>query len=408
MLFAGLKVWGLCQIWRFESGVLILVYPKAQKSEKMQSSSPQVTTNLYINPSYITGRFDTTQKTRSKLQFNARVSNFKANYHRGKVSKQSARKIRMAVQWLVLMADKKKVWDKHSCKMIDYRAGLATVSLPTGCTNVSERFFRDTLLVSILSAMNYRWGLKNYVWKIERQKNGTLHAHITLDKFIDHKWLLSKWCSTLDKHGLLEEYRSRFQQMSVKDYVNYRQSRDQHNYKTRFKSHIQYTKSLIAAYQKGEKSNWSLPNCTDIHAVKNVRHLAAYMVKYMSKDPNLGIDFKGRYWACSHSLSKLRSIKVNLPECDLPRFTKFINQSITGLEDIYYINKRDQDVRFLGFIYFLKRSVSQLYQNPFLSQLFGIVKSLYDSSGLDELPEFELRRDHDKMFNLNPIYQHAN
>ena len=374
----------------------------------MTNQTTEVTTNLYINPSYITGRYDVARKPRSKLQQNHTISNFTSNNHRGKISKQSKRKIRMAIQWMVLLAEKKKVWDRTTAKFIDYKAGLLTVSLPTGCTNVSEIFFRDTLLTSILSASNYQWGLANYVWKIERQKNGTLHAHITVDKFIDHRWLLSKWCTILDKHGLLEEYRSKFNSMTGRDYIDYRKRLDHMNYRKKFKSEIDYVKSLVNAYKKGEENNWSRPNCTDIHAVKNIRSLASYMVKYMSKDPNLGENFKGRYWSSSHSLSKLKSITVSLPEKDLPKFTRYIEPSTTGLEDIYYLSKIDGEPHFLGCIYFLKRSLNELYSNPFLNQLFGLIRSLYHSSRLDDLPYLSLEPCPTHSFTFKTKYPNAN
>lgn len=365
-------------------------------------------TNLYINPSYITARYDVNRKPRTKLQMGTRIKNFQCNRPKGVLSDNSMKKIRLAVQWLVFLAEKKKVWENSSQSFVLYRAGLATVSLPTGCTNVSEGFFRDSLLNSIISAMNYRWGLKNYIWKIERQKNGTLHAHITIDKFINHKWLLEKWCTTLDKHGLLEEYRTKFQSMNLKDYVRYRKSTDYSGYRVRFLSEALYVKAIIKAYRKGESDNWSKPNCTDIHAVRDVKNLASYMVKYMCKDPKLGIDFKGRYWSSSHSLSKLKSITVSLVEKNIIQFSKFIEPAISGLEEFYYITRDGLDVRFLGCIYFLKRSALTIEGSTFLSQLFGLIRTLYNNSALDDLPEMHLEYNSHREFKLHKIYDHAN
>lgn len=380
-----------------------MVYHKAQISEKVQSMTADITANLYVNPSYITARYDVARKPRTHLQQVTRSQNFKSNSHKGKVSKASARKIRTAIQWLVLLADTKKVWSAENQKLVPYKAGLATVSLPTGCTNVQEEFFRDTLLSSILSAMNYKFGLKNYIWKMERQGNGTLHAHITIDKFIPHEWLLVTWCKILEKHGLLEEYRSKFQAMSLRDYVNYRRARDHRSYVDKFPSFMAYTKSLIRAYSKGKSNEWKRPNCTDIHAVKKVKYLAAYMVKYMSKDPQLGPSFKGRYWACSHSLSKLRCIRVSLPEMDIPKFTQYIQSFTTGIEELYYISKSLGEPVFLGCLYFLKRSTRSLYSNPVLHQLFSTLKTLYDASNLDKLPYFSLSPHPTHTFRLHKI-----
>lgn len=387
--------------------LLLLVYHMAQKSENIETRDIEITTNLYVNPSYITARYDVIRKERTALQRSTLKTNFADNNHNGKVSANAAKKIRLAVQWLVMLADEKKVWDAQHQKMMPYRAGLATVSLPTGCENVSEKFFRDTLLVSILSAMDYKWGLKNYIWKIERQKNGTLHAHITVDKFIPHKWLLETWNRLLDKHGLLEEYSEKFKAMSLRSYVAYRQSTDTKNYTVRFKSHRSYVEALVNAYRKGESQGWKMPNCTDIHAVKNVRNLASYMVKYMSKDPNLGESFKGRFWACSHALSKLRTITVNLPEKDMGKFDAYITNETTGYQDLMYFRRLDGEPVFLGVIYFLKKSRQALNTNPFLNQLFKIIRSLYHSSRLDDLPFFKLVSDPVSTFTLQKIHNYA-
>lgn len=368
----------------------------------------ELTTNLYVNPSYITARYDFPTKQRTKLQEVTRIQNFKSNTFTGVVSKHSIRKIRLAVQWLVALAKTKQVRCPNTNKTFHYRAGLATVSLPTGCENVHEAFFRDTLLTSLLDAMKYRFDLKNYIWKIEKQKRGTLHVHITLDQFIPYDWLNDQWCKILDKHGLLEEYRSRFSAMSRADYVKHRLSTDSDNYSKFFPSHLAYIKSLIRAYKAGTSNNWSRPNCTDIHAIKNVKNLASYMVKYLSKDPGLSEGFKGRYWACSHSLSKLRTITVNIPEREMSQFSTYIESCTVGSEDLYYFRKLDNEPVFLGAIYFLKRSFSALFNNPFLRSLFQIIRSLYHSSRMDDIPYFVLTSQNSLNFQLKTIYQNAN
>src|SRR5699024_11871910 len=70
--------------------------------------------------------------------------------------------------------------------------------------------------------------------------------------------------------------------------------------------------TLFRSY--GNKTNWSNPNCTDVHSVKNVKNLASYMAKYLTKDlcdeEQGGIiaesakELKGRLWFCSRSLSR--------------------------------------------------------------------------------------------------------
>ena len=43
-------------------------------------------------------------------------------------------------------------------------------------------------------------------------------------------------------------------------------------------------KNQLKAYQKGKHSNWSNPNTTDIHSVRFINNVGAYVTKYMIKN----------------------------------------------------------------------------------------------------------------------------
>lgn len=387
--------------------ILPLVYRKAQILEKVQHREVQVQNNLYVNPTYITARYDVTGYQRSELQRYTLKKNFQKRESGQVVSKNSKRKIRTAIQWLVQLAEPKRITDPATLKKFTYRAGLVTLSLPTGNTQCHPIFFREVLLRSMLDKMAYEWDLRNYVWKIERQERGALHVHITVDKFIPYKWLNSKWCSLLDKHGLLEDYRSRFQDLSCREYVNYRRKSDSPNVRNRYKSEYSYTRAIVQAYRRNREIGWSRPNCSDVHSVKQVRNLAAYMIKYISKDPKLGEDFKGRYWSSSHSLSKLKTIRISIQDDQLPDFSKSIQDLVYREEDLYYISKIDQEPRFLGVVWILKSGFKAIEQNSFFNQLLGIIRAIYHKSDISELPFLSLARDKFNNLVINKSYQYA-
>jgi len=391
----------------FSDKMFTLVYLKAQKSENMNDTETQVTTSIYLNPAYATARYDVRQKQRSVLQRYHTQRNFLTNTNTGTISKQTSRKIRLAVQWLVCMSDVKKVIDPVTGKAHNYRTGLLTLSLPTGCANVTPAFFRDVLMRSFFDAAQYRWGLKNYIWKIEKQARGALHVHITLDKYIPYQWINEKWCQILDKATLLEEYREKFSRMSCGDYILYRRGIDHQKMVNRFQSYKLYIDSLKKAFKKGRDENWSNPNCTDIHSVKKVKWLAAYMCKYLSKDPNLGADFKGRYWSCSHSLSKLRTVRLDIPEEDFIPFSHYLEQFTTGVEEIFYISKVDGDVHFLGCMYFFKKSIRAINSCSVIRQAFALLKSMYNQSRLDEMPFLTIVPDKRSNYKLQKLYVDA-
>jgi len=384
-----------------------LVYRKAQILEKLPTQSIEVQNNLYVNPGYVTARYDVIGLQRSQSQIAARLRNFKKRPSGAIISDQSKRKIRTAIQWLVQLAEPKTIRDPKTLKQFSYRAGLVTLSLPTGNTQCSPVFFREVLLRSMLDAMNYEWGLRNYIWKIEKQKRGALHVHITVDKYIPYKWLNDKWCSLLDKHGLLEDYREKFASMSCREYVQLRRNSDSAQVRSRYKSEFRYTRAIVRAFLSGRKSGWSRPNCSDVHSVKNIRHLSAYMAKYMSKDPNLGEDFKGRFWSCSHTLSKLKSIRVSIQDDCLPDFDKCIEKLVYSYQDLYYVSKIDQEPHFLGCMWFLRNSAKAIESNRFFSQLLSIIKSIYHHSDISELPFLSLARDKLNNLVINKSFNYA-
>lgn len=346
---------------------------------------------LYFSPSMLTARYLNRSTKRSARQISAFHQNFETNEYKGRVSRHTAAKIRRAIQWLVFLAPLKDVTCPETKKVYRYRAGLATVSLPSGTDHVTPQFFRKVLLPALLSACRYKFNLTNFVWKIERQKNGRLHAHITIDKFLPHAWLNKTWNEVLKRHGLLEFYHDFFSNMNKQAYINHRLSNDHKAHKQRFPSHLAYIKSLIKAYEKGQSSNWYRPNTTDIHSVKKVKNLAAYMVKYLSKDPNLGDDWKGRFWACSHGLSKLRSTVIHLPESELKRFSEVIAPSVRTQEELFFFIDNGRDVVDYGVMFFFHRKLSAITQCKPLRDLRELIQRFYHQCRLPDLPHLKFQ-----------------
>ena len=97
--------------------------------------------------------------------------------------------------------------------------------------------------------------------------------------------------------------------MSFGHYVDYRKRQGSTN-----------LSRVRKAFQYGQKTDWCSPNSTDVKSVKDVRNLAKYLAKYMTKslvkkgapsqsDPRLAA-FTGNIWYCSTSLSRLSTYKT--------------------------------------------------------------------------------------------------
>lgn len=345
---------------------------------------------LYISPSTVCLQLRPDRSERTHYQLTTTRMNFSDNSFKGKVSEATMKKIRKTVNWMVTLAKPKVVRAPKSKAEFMYKCGLLTVSLPTGLEDCTPKFFRDVLLTSLMDAMRYQFNLHNYIWKLEKQKRGALHAHITIDKFIPYEWLNQKWCEILKKNGLMKSYTETFEWMTRREYVQHRTATDKANVLNRYKSKMEYVKALVKAYEKGVNTNWSLPNCSDVHSVKSVKNLASYMAKYLSKEPEFDQSFKGRFWSCSHNLSKLRSVKLNITDDNCQDVYKAMDEVCTKQEDIFRSVDFGQDVKWLGTFGFLTHSRKVLYSNWLFGNIFRTLDTLYHASKIYAPPEFNI------------------
>jgi len=116
-------------------------------------------------------------------------------------------------------------------------------------------------------------GLNNYVWKLEFQKNGKLHVHLTTDSFINHSELRFYWNNLLKKNGYLDKFIS------------------EHKHDN--------------------------PNSTDVHSVWKVKNLGAYIAKYLAKNEDSEGVINGRIWGCNYELSAKNKCVLHVPANEL-------------------------------------------------------------------------------------------
>lgn len=64
-------------------------------------------------------------------------------------------------------------------------------------------------------------------------------------------------------------------------------------------------KSQLRAYRTGSKQDWNSPNSTDVHSIKLINNLPAYLAKYCVKNDGYR-KLKGKLWGLSTSLSQIK------------------------------------------------------------------------------------------------------
>lgn len=130
-----------------------------------------------------------------------------------------------------------------------------------------DNYIKRNLLNTLLTKLRYRFDDVNYLWVAERQtKNtGRLHFHIIIDRYILFSDLAQMWDSVQLEHGYLSQ----------------------------------------------EQINNHHSASTEIHGLKNVNNVAAYVSKYIQKDDSKE-SVKGRLWSCSRELAKMTTPEIHI------------------------------------------------------------------------------------------------
>lgn len=188
-----------------------------------------------------------------------RPPQFERNKTEGLVSKQAARKIKNAFQWLVIISQKKKVFSINEKKTFTFKINFITLTLSDKQKH-SDQEIKKLMLEPFIKWMQYNHNVKSYIWKAEAQENGNIHFHITTNKFIHLMAVRMKWNSLQQIYG--------------------------------------YT-----ACQNKQNPIKEI-NSTDITAVINDSKVALYMLKYFSKSEPDKRAINGMLWNCSTNLKQ--------------------------------------------------------------------------------------------------------
>jgi hypothetical protein len=183
--------------------------------------------------------------------------NFKPSYS-GKMTSGSVKRIRKAVDILIQRSPPKMVYNPIIKKSHSFTLGFVTLTISDN-TKISAKDAHKKLLRPWLRRMKSICDFE-YIWKVEFQKRGQLHYHVTINEFIDYRIIKKEWNRLQRKAGLLEKFATKFKHYN--------------------------------------------PNSTDVHAVYKVKDIAAYLSKYLSKANTKKVN--GKVWDCSMNLKRKR------------------------------------------------------------------------------------------------------
>jgi len=165
----------------------------------------------------------------------------KEKAYTGQLSPGGKKRLARALNLIVAQALPKKAMNFKSNTEFEFKINFVTLTLPAAQGAVKDSEIKKTALDPFLKSMRYKHGLQSYVWRAERQFNGNVHFHLTTDTYLPYDSICDTWNKQLAKFKYIDQFEA----------------------------------------SQGHRH----PNSTDVHSVQKIRNIAAYMVKYMSKNP---------------------------------------------------------------------------------------------------------------------------
>lgn len=215
-----------------------------------------------------------------------------SNLHNGKVSVSARRKINKAIKYLLFLANDKILPDTAHGKAYKFKLAFITLTLPSAQIH-SDNEIKSSCLNQFLIELRHKWSVRNYIWRAEKQKNGNLHFHILVDRFVPWSELRDNWNRIVNKLGYVDRYRDQMRAFHEGGFRLRSEMLEKWDYK-----------SQVRAYKKGKANDWRSPNSTDVHSVVKIRNIEAYISKYVTKDEQTK-GLEGRLWGCNKELSNI-------------------------------------------------------------------------------------------------------
>lgn len=288
---------------------------------------------VYIQPTYITviPQWQKGNRHHGSSYFKS-LENLKDNQQKGALSKTAQKNIKNSINWLLASAKYKRIWWKEGNCNILFKVNLITLTLPTTEHEISDKDFKSKLLGNWLSYARKYYGLKNYIWKVETQANGNIHAHITSDTFIHYKEIQKSWNRICEANGLIDTF----------------------------------------AAKNGHRN----PNSTDVHSVKNVKNLGAYLCKYLGKNEEGRRKIKGKLWSSNYNLSAANKLMVELESWQEIFDDKSVLNDNVKVKQIYREDRLTKERRACGAIILIGK-------DDWTKNIGGWLRKMYDDRRFD-------------------------
>ena len=292
------------------------------------------------------------------------VKNFKNSTRtaNGLISPIAKKKIERALDYLLTISKDQQVQHTSTLKRVNFKICFITLTLPSKQIH-SDNEIKSTCLNSFLLEIQKYYKVQNYLWRAEKQGNGNIHFHIITDKFIPWSEMRTRWNRITEKLGYVSRYRAELLKWHKEGFKVRKDLLKNWSYKNQ-----------IRAYESGKANDYNNPNSTDIHSVRKIGNIKAYISKYVTKNP-LGITqlsdeeknkilVKGRIWSSSQALSNITGSIIDIDshtQAEIERIVKdsniykyegdYFKVLYISYQDLMKFNAHDLFEYFTGYLY---------------------------------------------------------
>lgn len=304
-----------------------------------------------------------------------------SNIHNLELSHKARKRIKEKVTWLYHLAKKKHVTFSNGKTIYNHKMSFITLTLPAEQVHTSAEIIAKPLH-NFITEMGRRFGMENYVWRLEWQKNGNAHFHIATDVAVDYFKIRSIWNRSIQLLGYVSRYQEKMSKLSLLEYSKLYTNTDKTDFNT-----------IKARYSHGVATRWFNPNTVSVNSAVSGKEIAFYISKYITKESNCSLSDEVlerengggnfRLWFCSRSLSKLSNVceyienmkddLIELVSNIKPRFRQIMQYC-----EMWYYSSNEQS-----------RSLSKKLNDYFLKYAYklGYVPAGYSTNALEKYLE---------------------
>lgn len=196
---------------------------------------------------------------------------------------------------------------------------FVTLTLPSKQIH-SDQKIKNELLDPYIEWLRKTFAVTAYFWRAESQKNGNVHFHILIDRYVPYGEIRRKWNLTanrlgyVDRYAQIQKFKFRYGYTATRDEIESKVSSLDRICKQAYKTgHVKpdtleelkklllkwkatkktvsrgelvkiAEKMLVNAYENAKKENYKNPPSTEIKSIQNIASVTAYITKYVTKD----------------------------------------------------------------------------------------------------------------------------